>query len=67
MKIIIFIIQIIIFLVAIIWIITKNNIIYSTKYNNTFEINKFSHTKKITLTEQIIIVLRSILLIRLKN
>jgi hypothetical protein len=24
----------------------KNNIIYSTKYNNTFEINKFSHTKK---------------------
>jgi len=46
MKIIIFIIQTIIFLVAIIWIYYKNNIIYKTKYNTILEINTINYTKK---------------------
>jgi hypothetical protein len=45
----------------------KNHIIYNTKYNNILEINTINYTKKIILREQIIIVLRSTLLIRLKK
>jgi hypothetical protein len=41
----------------------KNNIIYNTKYNNILETNTIIYTKKIILREQIIIVLRSTLLI----
>ena len=42
----------------------KNNIIYNTKYNNILQTNTINYTKKIILREQIIIVLRSTLLIR---
>ena len=45
----------------------KNNIIYNTKYNNILQTNTINYTKKIILREQIIIVLRSTLLIRLKK
>ena len=44
----------------------KNHIIYNIKNNNILDINTINYTKKIILIEQIIIVLRSTLLIRLK-